>query len=360
MDMDEANRGPRILITTWTLVGLSALFLAVRLACKSWAKRRLWWDDYILALSWIMLAASISCVTLSVSLGSGQHVYMVPPQNFGTLGLVGNITGTFSILAATWSKTSFALTLLRLMQGKMRVFLWFIIVTVNVFMGLNALFMWIRCTPVQKTWNPYAYGTCWDPLVYPNYGMFAAGYSAAMEFILALLPWKIIWNLQMKRKEKFGVALAMSMGIFGGATSVMKTISIPLLASADFTYASAPLVIWGAAESGVTIMAASIPVLRTLFRDLNTISRKYYNNTGESKATTTQRSGVMSRHGDQPLAFASSAGMNPYTEDVTKNSNSSDRSPVRDSYGRIMQSREVMVTVEYRKEEDGIHYARAV
>jgi len=34
-----------------------------------------------------------------------------------------------------------------------------------------------------------------------------------MDFVLALLPWKIIWNLQMKRKEKFGVALAMSMGI---------------------------------------------------------------------------------------------------------------------------------------------------
>jgi len=34
-----------------------------------------------------------------------------------------------------------------------------------------------------------------------------------MEFVLALLPWKIIWKLQMKKKEKIGVALAMSMGI---------------------------------------------------------------------------------------------------------------------------------------------------
>lgn len=34
-----------------------------------------------------------------------------------------------------------------------------------------------------------------------------------MEFVLAMLPWRVIWKLQMKRKEKFGVALAMSMGI---------------------------------------------------------------------------------------------------------------------------------------------------
>jgi hypothetical protein len=39
------------------------------------------------------------------------------------------------------------------------------------------------------------------------------GYSAGMEFVLALLPWRVIWKLQMKRKEKFGVAVAMSMGI---------------------------------------------------------------------------------------------------------------------------------------------------
>ena len=39
------------------------------------------------------------------------------------------------------------------------------------------------------------------------------GYSAGTEFALALLPWKVIWNLQMKRKEKVGVAIAMSMGI---------------------------------------------------------------------------------------------------------------------------------------------------
>jgi hypothetical protein len=34
-----------------------------------------------------------------------------------------------------------------------------------------------------------------------------------MDAALSLLPWKIMWNLQMKRGEKIGVAFAMSMGI---------------------------------------------------------------------------------------------------------------------------------------------------
>jgi hypothetical protein len=34
-----------------------------------------------------------------------------------------------------------------------------------------------------------------------------------MDLALATLPWKIILGLQMRRTEKFGVALAMSMGV---------------------------------------------------------------------------------------------------------------------------------------------------
>ncbi|KAK3681769.1 hypothetical protein B0T22DRAFT_445374 [Podospora appendiculata] len=211
--MDNDDQGQRILVTIWILTGLSGLFLLVRLFCKLMTKRLLWWDDHVLALSWIMLLTSVILVTISVSQGLGKHVSAVPVENLASMGLIGNLTGTFSILAAVWSKTSFALTLLRLMQSRrMKTLLWAIVASVNVAMGLNALFMWIRCAPAAKTWNPHVPGTCWAPEVYPRFGMFAAGYSAAMDFVLALLPWTVIWKLQMKRKEKFGIAIAMSMG----------------------------------------------------------------------------------------------------------------------------------------------------
>jgi len=122
-----------------------------------------------------MLLISIVLVTLSVGKGLGKHVYNVPPENMSSMGLMGNFTGTFSILAAVWSKTSFALTLLRLMSGRMRILLWVIIATINIFMGLNAIFMWVRCSPPSKVWEPFGPGTCWEENVYPSYGMFAAG-----------------------------------------------------------------------------------------------------------------------------------------------------------------------------------------
>jgi hypothetical protein len=42
---------------------------------------------------------------------------------------------------------------------------------------------------------------------------YAPAYSAVMDFTLAALPWTFLWNLQMRKQEKFGVAFAMSMGV---------------------------------------------------------------------------------------------------------------------------------------------------
>lgn len=90
-----------------------------------------------------------------------------------------------------------------------------------------------------------------------------------------------------------------------GATAIVKTIEIPTLAAGDFTCTFLPLslprfrgsltmegidansglIIWGAAESAVTIMAASIPVLRVLLRDVSTFTKNKYNrdaSTGKS------------------------------------------------------------------------------
>ena len=42
--------------------------------------------------------------------------------------------------------------------------------------------------------------------------MFFVVYSAVIDFVLALFPSVLIWNIQMNRKEKTGVIVAMSLG----------------------------------------------------------------------------------------------------------------------------------------------------
>ncbi|KZL85872.1 hypothetical protein CI238_11171 [Colletotrichum incanum] len=273
--------GPTINAVIWSQVGLSAFFLGLRLYCKFKKRSGLWWDDHVLIASWITLLISVALTSLNISLGFGKHVYQINPVNLPSIGLNGNVISTTSITAAVWSKTSFAMTLLRIQdKGWTRHFIWAAIISMNIFMGLNALAAWVQCAPIQKFWLPQTPGKCWDPKVSTYYGVFAAGYSALMDITLAMLPWKMIWGLQMKIQEKIGVGIAMSMGLFAGATAIVKCTTLPTLLSGDFTYDGSELAIWGTCESGVTIMAASIPVLRVLVRDVSSTARKYYGSSG--------------------------------------------------------------------------------
>jgi hypothetical protein len=173
------NAAPHLNTTIWLLIGFSALFLGLRLYCKFLRHRGLWWDDYILIGAWICITVESALLTYATTLGYGLHYYDLP-YDFALASkttLVINIAGSFSLTAATWSKTSFAFTMLRLTEGWMKWLIWYIIVSTNVAMGLSALFIWVQCTPVQKSWNPYLLGTCWPPYVLVHYNIFSAGES---------------------------------------------------------------------------------------------------------------------------------------------------------------------------------------
>jgi hypothetical protein len=146
-------------------------------------------------------------------LGYGKHIGDVPPENGVTLLLLATVTTVFTLLASAWSKTSFAITLLRITSGTLKVIVWTIILTLNLTLTFNALLPFISCNPTEKNWNPGLDGTCWDPEALLQYGVFAAAYSAGMDFILAIIPWFVIMKLQMKPKEKLGVAVCMSLGL---------------------------------------------------------------------------------------------------------------------------------------------------
>ncbi|OBR13188.1 Integral membrane protein [Colletotrichum higginsianum IMI 349063] len=270
-DLPHDDYGPGLLATVWTLAAVAGAFIGLRVYCKFSRGRGLWLDDHVLFASWCAMLALCAFITVDVSYDFGKHNWDITPGNWSWLLLYANLAGSLSIIAAAWSKTSFALTLLRIAQESperwMKRLVWFIIVSINVALGLSVLFTWIQCWPVEKTWRTASTpGTCWPKSVVMGYNVFTAAYSGAMDIVLAVLPWRIIWGLTMTKREKLGVLIAMSMGVFAGAVSFIKIRTIAAIGAFDIID-TVELVIWGAAESAVTIIAATIPILRALFRD---------------------------------------------------------------------------------------------
>jgi len=212
-NLPHNDLGPQLNAVFWSLTIIALAFMCLRIYCKFLRGRYLWWDDYVLIASWIALAVSAITTSVCVALDYGKHGYDMRPENLPKMPFIAVFAGFFSVLAAAWSKTSFALTLVRLSERWMRILIWFILITVNAILGTAMLFMWIKCWPIPKIWDSTVEGKCIPASTIITLFQWSAGYSGIMDIVLALCPWVMLWKMTMTTREKFGVAIAMSMGI---------------------------------------------------------------------------------------------------------------------------------------------------
>ncbi|XPS96929.1 hypothetical protein M3J09_006176 [Ascochyta lentis] len=282
--MGVPDNGPLIAGVTWWLTFLCGGFLALRIYAKLSRRQGLWWDDHILIASWVLLLVEAILTQMGQLLGFGKRTVDIDPNNLLAIALYTSIGASISCFASTFSKISFGVTLLRLTSGPVRWFVWFCIVTLFLIMLPSAFITWIQCTPTAKAWNPTLEGTCWDATITVNYGIFNAAWCAAADFALALLPWTLIWGLQMRLREKIGVGIAMSMGVLAGVCAIVKGVYLIQLRQGDFSYNGKDVTIWTAVETAVAIIGASIPVLRVFFREKVS---SYSNSRGRSVAPST-------------------------------------------------------------------------
>ena len=107
--------------------------------------------------------------TVSVSFGYGRALETIPLADLEKMPALANVAGFFSVWAAMWSKTSFALTLARISDGWILKIIWVIIVTMTGIMGSSAVMVFFNSI---------------DTLVKIRYFMFATGEWA--DFLTAL------------------------------------------------------------------------------------------------------------------------------------------------------------------------------
>ncbi|KAK3345825.1 hypothetical protein B0T25DRAFT_264654 [Lasiosphaeria hispida] len=299
----KIDYGPRINAIVWLLVSVSAIFLFTRLYLKNCQNRGLWWDDWTLLAAWVCQTAQAGLVSYIIMLGYGKVV--IPVENAPLLGLPVNLLSTLLITANFLGKASFALTLLRIPAVWMRVIVWYILLTLAATLGLSCALVWIECFEFKRQ------SSCVTVDVSVKYNMFSCVYSAVMDVALAFLPWKFIWTLQMSKKERIGVVIAMSMGIFAGAAAALKTVTLPTIHTDPL--ASISLVTWGNAESAICIMAASIPILRALVRGgMRGAVPMGYETYETGYLTTMVESGMASRNVvDRPGIFSQQPVLTP-------------------------------------------------
>ncbi|KAF2266440.1 hypothetical protein CC78DRAFT_147847 [Lojkania enalia] len=275
--MVESN-GPKIVIALWAMSAISFLFIALRFFCKARHTNRLGTDDAILAIAWVFALIYAAFMTESVRWGLGKHSTNIDAADKIPMYKNLFVGEFFALIAIPTSKTSFAVTLLRLVaKNWQKWFIWFVIISMNVVLWLCGILLFIQCKPIEKNWRKDMPGTCWNSDIQDNYSVFAGAYSAFLDVVLATFPCVIIWNLQMGKREKVGVISAMSLGFLAGITAAVKTSFLPGAGNwKDPIYSLADLLIWSHAETAVTIVASCIPFFRVLIKNTTSKGSKPY------------------------------------------------------------------------------------
>ncbi|KAI8677555.1 hypothetical protein NCS56_00645700 [Fusarium sp. Ph1] len=135
--------------------------------------------------------------------------------------------------------------------------------TVMAIVGIVASLTY--CTPVRAYWNPLL-GKCGDfnRVVIIGYVWTAVG--IVTDWCCAILPYFVVRKLQMNRRSKRIVMLTLGLGALASTATIVRAPYLQYyLATKDRLYWNGHISLWCQLESGIAIIAASLPSLRKLF-----------------------------------------------------------------------------------------------
>ncbi|KXX76056.1 hypothetical protein MMYC01_208479 [Madurella mycetomatis] len=269
----DTDRRVSLQAVVWTLIGLSTVFMALRIWGRTHT-RIMGADDLYMAACWLTFVAEGVVTSLIAESGGTRHfVYLTLEEKEYQIKLQV-VLQMFGIPCTAFGKIAVAFTILRIVNKscKWQVWsLWSLIVLTAVTSALDVFLVLFQCGAPGHLWDlvSQAMGTvsCLDRNAVYNYNTFTAAFQAFADFFLALLPMYIIWGLQMRLRRKVTLVALLGLTTFTGVAAAVKTslASKNLGVAADPTWDLYLLAIWAAVEIALIVMCGSVSALVPLW-----------------------------------------------------------------------------------------------
>ncbi|KAF2260236.1 hypothetical protein CC78DRAFT_418336, partial [Lojkania enalia] len=142
-----------------------------------------------------------------------------------------------------------------------------------LFYGIGTITEIWQCKPREKIWNPFliaageAGGHC--PIDITKHAKASGFINLLSDIIILMLPQKVIWGLNVTRKQKIGMSLLFVVGIFATAAATVRIYYLFKTYDAnDMIYYGSDLVLWMAAEIAAGFLIMGFPSLPKVFNAL--------------------------------------------------------------------------------------------
>jgi hypothetical protein len=251
---------------------------------------------------------------MNVKYGIGKHLIDVPPAH-RPIAMMWRWIGTyFYIVITALVKIIIGLFLLRICNHQR----WERITlrtTIGVVAVYNLFFVFLAifaCRPVEYQWTGYNYpvpakGECNNSgwATYPSY---VAGFlNVAADWILPLLPARLVWKATMERRKKISVCAVLALGSMyvldspffqpelqvtgppAPSASIASIVRLPyainVLDNPEYLYNSEPMCAWSTVEIGIGLTASSLATLTPLFRKIKVFKRTHLSGEDQGQET---------------------------------------------------------------------------
>jgi len=136
---------------------------------------------------------------------------------------------------------------------------WIFIAIVTAYLIAQTGTSIFQCTPVERAWDKSIPGSC----INNTASWFANSiFSTLTDFIILMLPMRLVYQLQIPRPQKIALALVFCIGIFVVITACLRMTTLQLgTTTSDVTYDIGPTM-WSIVEQNVAIICACLPMFR--------------------------------------------------------------------------------------------------
>lgn len=274
--VDPDDRGPGLIYVCIIFNVISTILCAARVYSRVFITKALGVDDFLIVCGQVTsIVLAVLIIIGNKVFFSGRHVWDIPISTFRGHRLNVWISMWFYISTSTFVKISVLLFYRRLSVKFSKAFLiatWVGIIYNIVYMVAFFMTLLLICDPA------YAYWESFDPVWASTHkfrcqteGMslpVSGGLSVIGDIYSTLLPFFLVYNLDLPRRQKFALYGLFALGFLSVAAGTVRTVLLYQMLHGDFDFTRIlwETWIWGVIELSVAIWAASAPALKPFFK----------------------------------------------------------------------------------------------
>lgn len=299
MDSNMRNHnhdlGMGLVALAWSLFIIASCVVALRIYTRlGYSRQPLAKSDWLMICAWVSESSSssststltnhIGCIqisevfhctfiTIAQPWGLGRHFDTLTSNQAVHALHYMVVSESFSIMTSYFGRMSFSVFLLGIfgvVAQPQRVTLYAIIILDTLMNIIVMVQIYAQCgTAIGAEWDPAAYprNLCTSPDFETYLGYVQASINSVCDLVLAVLPVTILWSLHMALGTKIAIGALLTLSGFALFASIAKGVEISQLAhGTDPTYHFAILQLSVFVENDVVMMAASLPMIRPLWR----------------------------------------------------------------------------------------------